>query len=101
LATAIVVLSVAPPSLRPETGLPHDLEHLAIYSTVGFAFAVGYDLRRSVLVILLTIFSAGVEIAQLAVPGRHARLQDFIVDALAAGFGVMMASLVHRIRTRS
>jgi len=39
-------------------------------------------------------FSGAVEIAQLFVPGRHARLSDFIVDGLAITVGVMAVSLV-------
>jgi VanZ family protein len=96
LATAIVILSVVPPALRPETALPHDLEHFIIYFATGVAFAVGYQIRASLLVTLLVIFSGVVEIAQLFVPGRHARLSDFVVDALAVTFGAMAASLFAR-----
>ena len=101
LATAITVLSVVPPDLRPETIAPHDLEHFAIYLATGLAFGLGYDRRRGQLAILLVIFSGSVEIAQLFIPGRHARLSDFIVDALAVCCGVMTVSLVSRIRART
>jgi VanZ family protein len=99
LATAIVVLSVVPPTLRPETGLPNDLEHFAIYWATGLAFALGYDLKPRLLATLLVLFSGAVEIAQLFVPGRHARLSDFIVDALAITVGAMTVSLVAQIGT--
>ncbi len=100
LATAIVVLSVVPPGLRPEIGIPHDLEHFVIFFATGLAFGLGYDRRHGLLVIPLVVFSGSVEIAQLFIPGRHARLSDFIVDALAICFGVMTVSLVGRIRAR-
>jgi VanZ family protein len=96
LATTIVVLSVVPPSLRPESSLPHDLEHFIIYFATGLAFAVGYQIRVSLLALLLVIFCAAVEITQLFIPGRHARLSDFVVDALAVTFGAMAASLFAR-----
>ncbi len=99
LTTAIIVLSVVPPGLRPETGTPHDLEHFVIYLATGLAFGLGYDLKRGLLAILLVIFSGSVEITQLFIPGRHARLSDFIVDALAMCCGVLTVSLVSRIRT--
>jgi VanZ family protein len=94
LATAIVVLSVVPPALRPETGLPHGLEHFVIYWATGVAFALGYELKLGLLATLLMFFLGAVEFAQLFVPGRHARLSDFIVDALATIVGAMTVSLV-------
>jgi VanZ family protein len=98
LPTAIIVLSVVPPGLRPETGAPHGLEHFVIYLATGLAFGLGYDRKRGLLAILLVIFSGSLEIIQLFIPGRHARLSDFIVDALATCCGVMTVSLVSRIR---
>jgi VanZ family protein len=49
-----------------------------------FAFGLGYKRRHDLLAILLVVFSGAIEIAQLFVPGRHARLGDFIIDAVAA-----------------
>jgi len=94
LAIAIVVLSVVPPSLRPESDVPHDLEHFAIFVASGIAFGIGYSRRPGLVAIWLVIFAGAVELAQLAIPGRHARLSDFIVDALAACIGLAMASYV-------
>ena len=83
LAGAIVVLSLLPPSLRPETGQPHILEHFLIFAATGAAFGLGYEARRGILTIQLIMFAGAIEIAQLFVPGRHARLSDFLVDAVA------------------
>jgi hypothetical protein len=100
LATAIIVLSVVPPSLRPETGSPHFLEHSAIFAFTGGAFGLGYGRRLGSLAILLVTFSGCVEIMQLFVPGRHARLSDFIVDTIAMCAGLISVSLVRQSRTR-
>jgi VanZ family protein len=94
LMAAIVVLSLVPPTLRPETSAPHSLEHFTIYVATGFAFGLGYKHRHDLLAILLVIFSGSIEIAQLFAPGRHARLSDFIIDAIAACMGLAMASLL-------
>jgi VanZ family protein len=94
LAAAIIVLSLVPASLRPETDLPHDLEHVAIFAATGIAFGVGYGRRPGLVTLWLVIFAGAVELAQLAIPGRHARLSDFIVDALAVCIGQAMASYV-------
>lgn len=98
LVTAIVVLSVVPPGLRPETVAPHHLEHFIIYSATGLAFGLGYDRKHRLLAPLLVAFSGLVEIVQLFVPGRHARLGDFVIDAAAISLGLFTVSLVNWIR---
>ena len=96
LATAIVVLSIVPPSVRPETDLPQDVEHFAVFWATGLALAVGYTLRPLVAAVLV-IFSGAVEMIQLLVPGRHARVGDFMVDALASIVGLITVFLVAKI----
>jgi VanZ family protein len=100
LAAAIAILSLVPPALRPETSAPHNLEHLLVYATTGFAFGMGYKRRHDLLAALLVLFSAAVEIAQLFVPGRHARLTDFVIDAVAACIGLVMSWLLSLARAR-
>jgi VanZ family protein len=100
LATAIVILSLVPRDLRPATGAPHHLEHFIPYFATGLAFGLGYDRKHNVLALLLVLFCGLIEVMQLLVPGRHARLGDFVVDALAACVGLLTASLVDQIRVR-
>jgi VanZ family protein len=94
LTAIIVILSLVPPSLRPETGTPHIFEHFIIYAATGFAFGLGFNRRHDLLAIFLVIFSGSIEIAQLFVPGRHARLSDFIIDTIAACIGLLMSPLL-------
>ena len=96
LLIAIAVLSLVPPTLRPETGTPHIFEHAAIFAATGAAFGFGYSGRAPLTMMGLVIFAAAVEAAQLLVPGRHARLSDFVVDALACCAGVAAAVQVVR-----
>jgi hypothetical protein len=56
--------------------VPHSVEHFTIYVATGFAFGLGYKRRHDLLAILIVIFSGSIEVAQLSVPGRHARLSD-------------------------
>ncbi len=95
LATAIVVFSLVPPDLRPVTGAPRPLEHFVIFAATGFVFGIGYG-PRYLIAIALVIFAGAIEVAQLFMPGRHARLSDFIVDALAACIGFLVSYLVAR-----
>ena len=51
--------------------------------------------------IALATFAAFVEVVQLFAPGRHARLSDFAIDALAAIIGLIVAGLLGLIRAPS
>jgi VanZ family protein len=94
LAAAIVVLSLVPPSMRPETAAPHDLEHFAIFAATGMAFGLGYTRQFFGVAAALVIFTGAVELAQIVVPGRHARVSDFVVDAVAVLIGLVASSFM-------
>jgi VanZ family protein len=90
--SAIVLLTVVPPALRPTTDAPHDIEHGAAFLITGLLFGLAYPGRVRILSIGAGIFCAMIEIVQLYVPGRHARWIDFAVDAVAAIFGVLVGA---------
>jgi hypothetical protein len=93
---AIIVLSLVPPGARPTTFLPHKIEHAGIFLLDGVAFGIAYCGYDRLLSIGAVIFCATIELAQLAVPGRHARLSDFFVDAIAIYVGVIAGSALNR-----
>jgi hypothetical protein len=99
LVAAILALSFVPPTLRPDTGAPHDVEHFAIFCATGMTFGVGYRSRR-LISIALVAFAGAVEFGQIFVPDRHARLSDFVVDAAAACIGVLFAAVAARAQTK-
>jgi VanZ family protein len=99
LALTIVLLSLGPPSTRPVTGTGHNFEHLAIFWVTGAAFGFGYPRRVIVLPLALIGFSAAIDIAQMIVPGRHARLGDFLMDAAASCLGVAVSLLLMKFTT--
>jgi hypothetical protein len=98
---AIAALSLVAPSLRPVTILPHDLEHAAIFAITGCTLGLGYPNRTQFHMSALIVFAAVIELAQLYAPGRHARVIDFVVDALAACVGVAFSAIVLRLRART
>jgi VanZ family protein len=100
LAAAVIVLSIVPPVLRPVTDLPHIFEHFAIYFATGLAFGSGYERRLALLPIAFVAFAGAIELAQLLVPGRHARLSDFIVNSLGLCVGVISAATFREVLTR-
>jgi hypothetical protein len=94
LITIIIVLTIVPPFLRPITGTSHNFEHLAIFLATGTAFGLGYQRREVILCASGILFSAALEISQMVIPGRHARLSDFLVDAMSVCVGIATASLL-------
>jgi VanZ family protein len=97
---AIIFLSLVPPGARPMTFLPHKMEHAGIFLFDGLAFGIAYLGRERLLSVAAVIFCAGIEFAQLMIPGRHARLSDFVVDATAVCAGIFAGSMLARMRRR-
>ena len=97
---AIGALSLVTPSMRPVTFLPHSFEHVATFLAAGLAIGLGYPNRAAQHATALTLFAAAIELAQYYAPGRHPRLSDFVVDALAACAGLAVAALLTRVLAR-
>jgi VanZ family protein len=95
--TIIIVLTFVPPTLRPVSGMPHTVEHFAIFFLTGALFAIAYEVRVSLLLIAAVIFCVCLELLQSYVPGRHARLSDAIVDASSACMGIALARAGHQL----
>lgn len=95
---AIAVLSLVAPSLRPVTFVPHNLEHAAIFAATGLALGLGYPGRTARHMTMMVVFAAAIELAQFYAPGRHPRVIDFVVDALAACAGVALAWMIAKLR---
>jgi VanZ family protein len=87
----IVVLSVVPGAERPVTEFGQQFEHFTAFALVGGTFAIVYDLAFGRLVILALLFCGGIELLQVLLPTRHARVSDFVIDFAAAcfAFGVV------------
>lgn len=97
----IVALSVVPPTLRPTTTVPHDLEHALAFLGSGILFGIAYTGHEFVLSTGAVALCAVIEMVQLFVPGRHARMIDLVVDAAAALVGVFVGTLARRMMTRN
>jgi VanZ family protein len=96
LIFTIVALSLCPPSIRPVTDLPHQVEHLLIFLATGTAAGLGYPRQLWFITLTLVTFTGLIEIAQMWIPERHARLSDFLVDTAAACLGIGTAYLLRK-----
>ena len=81
LAAAVTYATLGPPSHRPHSDLGQIGEHTFAFLLVGVAFAVAYPRQRLPAAAVTVVMVGILEILQLFVPGRHARLEDFLVDA--------------------
>jgi VanZ family protein len=97
LLSVIVLLSAVPSGARPITTFPHAVEHAIIFWAVGMLFGAAYLGHERMLSIGAVAFCATLELTQLLIPGRHARLSDFIVDTTAALVGVFLGSALYLV----
>jgi len=81
---AIVVLSVVPADERPVTGTGQDFEHLTAFGLVAGMFAIGYSFALTRLLLMALLFCGGIELLQVPLPTRHARVSDFAIDLLGS-----------------
>jgi VanZ family protein len=98
ILAVIAVLSLVPPAVRPTTVAPHILEHAGIFLLDGLAFSVAYPGHERLLGVGAVAFCGSIELAQLMVPGRHARVSDFVVDAVAACIGICVGPFLMRMK---
>jgi VanZ family protein len=94
LAAAVTFATLGPPRFRPHSHLGHSGEHAFAFVLIGLAFAVAYPRHRTSAAGLSVILIGILELLQLLAPGRHARLDDFVVDALAALAGFAIVSTI-------
>jgi VanZ family protein len=93
LAAAVTFATLGPPRFRPHSNLGQDGEHALAFVLVGLAFGLAYTRNRPLTAALAVVMIGVIEILQFWAPGRHARLEDFVVDAMAALAGLAAAAL--------
>jgi VanZ family protein len=102
LTAAVTFATLGPARLRPHSDLGQDGEHALAFVLVGLAFGLAYPRRRLLTSGIAVLLIGVLELLQLWMPGRHARWEDFVVDALAACVGIAMAAaldwMVHRLK---
>jgi VanZ family protein len=98
---AIIVLSVVPAADRPVTGSGAPVEHIAAFALVAGTFSLGYRLSLSRLVLFAFFFCSGVELLQVPLPTRHARVSDFFVDFVASCFAIVVVLVSENLIRRN
>jgi cell shape-determining protein MreD len=94
LTAAVTFATLGPARLRPQSDLGQDGEHALAFVLVGLAFGLAYTRYRLLAAGIAVVLIGALEMLQLWTPGRHARWDDFIVDALAACAGIAVAAIL-------
>ena len=92
LAAAVTFMTLGPAQFRPHLFLGRDGEHALAFILIGLAFGLAYVRYRLLTAAISVVMIGGLEILQLWAPGRHAKFEDFAVDALAACAGLALAA---------
>jgi VanZ family protein len=92
LAAAVTFATLGPPRFRPHSYLGQDGEHALAFVLIGLAFGLAYSRHRLLTSAISVVLIGVIEILQIWAPGRHARFEDFAVDALAAVVGLTAAA---------
>jgi VanZ family protein len=101
LAAAVAFATLGPPRYRPHADLGQSGEHALAFVLVGLAFGLAYRRNRLLTTLVAVLMTGAIEILQFWAPGRHARLSDFVVDALAACAGLAVAATLDWLISRS
>jgi VanZ family protein len=92
LAAAVTFATLGPASYRPHSHLGQDGEHAFAFILIGLVFGLAYSRNRPRTAMIAVVMIGVIELLQLWAPGRHARLEDFVVDALTACIGLAIAA---------
>jgi VanZ family protein len=94
---AIVVLSVIPATERPITNFGSQWEHFIAFGLVAAVFAIGYELSLARLLLFAFFFCAGIELLQVPLPTRHARVSDFLIDFTVSCFALGLVRITQKL----
>jgi glycopeptide antibiotics resistance protein len=93
----LVALTVVPASVRPINGFPHNLEHFLAFGLVATLFALGYPNHPIGLALFGAVSMLIIELVQIPLPTRHARLEDFFFDTLAIWIGISLTQFSQKL----
>ena len=93
---AIIVLSLVPGEVRPQTGTPGEFEHFIAYMGTGLFIAARYRSLRPRLALwaATAALSFVLEFMQKFVPGREPDIFDALASSSGLTLGVLLGGLI-------
>ena len=101
LAAAVAFATLGPARYRPHADIGQNGEHALAFVLVGLAFGLAYRSNRLITALAAVAMIGAIEVLQFWAPGRHARLSDFVVDALAACAGLTVVAAMDWVVSRT
>jgi hypothetical protein len=98
IVAALVIITIVPANERPITGLQHDLEHFSAFWVAGLTFGLAYAGYLRAYLLSAIVFTLALELSQIPLATRHARLEDFVVDATGACLGIVVAYACRKLK---
>lgn len=92
----VLFVSILPADVLPITGYQHHVEHLTVFGLLGALMGFALRSRLPVQLLVAAGFSLMVELVQIPLPTRHARLDDFLTNCAAMVLGAVVARFVRR-----
>lgn len=90
VAATLILMTFVPADERLITGLEHHVEHALAFGLLGFCYALSFATRPVWACTFAIVFCLILELAQIPLSTRHARLSDFIVDSIATIGGLFL-----------
>ncbi len=95
----LVVVTLAPVEMRPNIGSSVTIQHFSAFVVLGMLVSLSCRWRVLALVVVVIGIALTLELLQLAVPGRHARLIDFTVKSAGSLAGLAIVLIISRTVT--
>ncbi|WP_195173919.1 hypothetical protein [Mesorhizobium sp. INR15] len=99
LLAVIVFATLSPIQLRPHLGDPN-FERALAYVLFGIALGLGFPNRLAGTLGFVVVVAAALEFMQVFDPGRHARISDGSLKALAGILGVVVVHVGLQLASR-
>jgi apolipoprotein N-acyltransferase len=98
---AIAFVTLAPLGLRPDSGMPPNIERFVAFAVVGVLFAAAYP--RYILFAAVIVLGAAVvfELLQLLAPSRHGRLFDAGVKVAGGLVGLCAGWIMSKLSDKA
>ena len=98
LLAFILVVTISPIGLRPDTVTTVNTDRASAYVLLGLAFALAYPKQWKLVAVLLIVGAVGIEYLQYFSPTRHPRLHDAGIKAMGAAVGLLAGWVINRRR---
>jgi VanZ family protein len=92
----LVIVTIVPAGQRPVSGFAQGLEHFVPFFIAGLIFQLAYPRSLRINLVYGTIFTLTLELSQIPLSTRHARLTGFIVDTLGVCLGMIASYTLRR-----